>query len=243
MAGVRNGLVRMRRLAVDEPDLARARPFGLEVVDRRNDRADDARHQRKAALRIEDRIGEHVARLERAVVAQQQHPAVERARHDGGQQARSGHLRAGPSRSSRSTVASAGNGPCPQMTSGACEPARCTIAGNSPPGPLRCGSTICSTKPAADRGIEGVSAALENRHAGLRRKPVRRRHRAERAADIRSCRERRLHRASAIAWIRAYLRRAERESASRAGRASRAGIWTESLSIISSLFPETVAEP
>src|SRR5688500_9521789 len=55
-------------------------------------------------------------------------------------------------------VAPAGTGPCPQNTctgrSG--EPTR---IGTSPPGPLRCGSTTCSTKPA----VTAASTALPPR--------------------------------------------------------------------------------
>src|SRR5207248_6436472 len=41
-----------------------------------------------------------------------------------------------------------GAGPCAQSTTGS-EPAGQRIAGRSPPGPFRCGSTTCSVKPAA----------------------------------------------------------------------------------------------
>src|SRR5262245_1909789 len=48
-------------------------------------------------------------------------------------------------------VASAGAGPCPQITSTLSLPLRvsCRITGTSPPGPLRCGSTTCSVKAVA----------------------------------------------------------------------------------------------
>src|SRR5829696_7255301 len=45
-------------------------------------------------------------------------------------------------------VAPAGATPCPASTLGA-PPATLKISGTSPPGPHRCGSTTCSTKPAA----------------------------------------------------------------------------------------------
>ena len=53
-----------------------------------------------------------------------------------------------PSRS-RVTVAAAGTTPCPQSTRGVGSDAVTNTAGTSPPGPHRCGSTTCSTKPAA----------------------------------------------------------------------------------------------
>src|SRR3954470_9576353 len=44
-------------------------------------------------------------------------------------------------------VAARGAGPCPQITRG--RPSLQSMIGTSPPGPLRCGSTTCSVKPAA----------------------------------------------------------------------------------------------
>ncbi len=48
-----------------------------------------------------------------------------------------------------SIVAAAGAGPWPHSTFGTGSSAVATIAGTSPPGPFRCGSTTCSTNPAA----------------------------------------------------------------------------------------------
>src|SRR5882757_8457110 len=46
-------------------------------------------------------------------------------------------------------VAPAGATPCAHSTRGVGSAAVAKIAGMSPPGPTRCGSTTCSTKPAA----------------------------------------------------------------------------------------------
>jgi len=46
-------------------------------------------------------------------------------------------------------VAPAGATPWPHRTTGRGSSPRAKIAGTSPPGPLRCGSTTCSTNPAA----------------------------------------------------------------------------------------------
>ena len=46
-------------------------------------------------------------------------------------------------------VAAAGTGPCPLTTSTRPCPAGAARIGTSPPGPFRCGSTTCSTNPAA----------------------------------------------------------------------------------------------
>ena len=80
----------------------------------------------------------------------------------------------------------AGAGPCPQSTRGVGSFAVATIAGRSPPGPFRCGSTTCSTKPPADGGVEGVAAELEHPLGRLRGQPVGRGHHPEGAREGRS---------------------------------------------------------
>ena len=54
-----------------------------------------------------------------------------------------------PSARNASMVAAAGAGPWPQSTRTPSSLAAWKIAGSSPPGPFRCGSATCSTKPAA----------------------------------------------------------------------------------------------
>ena len=63
--------------------------------------------------------------------------------------ARSPGTRSRPSDRYASIVAASGAGPCPHTTTGSPRSTGHTIAGTSPPGPLRCGSTTCSTNPAA----------------------------------------------------------------------------------------------
>ena len=60
-------------------------------------------------------------------------------------------------------VAAAGAGPCPQITSGLPRFTSYRIAGTSPPGPLRCGSTTCSVKAvaaAASKALPPFSSTL-----------------------------------------------------------------------------------
>src|SRR5690606_20658800 len=64
-----------------------------------------------------------------------------------------------PSSRSFSTDAALGATPWPEMASTACFSSDQTRIGTSPPGPFRCGSTTCSTKPAAT----AASAALPPR--------------------------------------------------------------------------------
>src|SRR5690606_14354774 len=54
-----------------------------------------------------------------------------------------------PSSAKASGVAAAGATPWPQSTAGRSSWGRLKLIGTSPPGPFRCGSTICRTKPQA----------------------------------------------------------------------------------------------
>ncbi len=58
-------------------------------------------------------------------------------------------IRVRPMPRNRSTEAAAGATPWPQSTMGRSAPAGIRMIGTSPPGPFRCGSTICSVKPVA----------------------------------------------------------------------------------------------
>src|ERR1700678_3229365 len=49
------------------------------------------------------------------------------------------------------------------MTVGSASSPRLTRIGTSPPGPLRCGSTICSVKPAATAASKAFPPASSNR--------------------------------------------------------------------------------
>ncbi len=58
-------------------------------------------------------------------------------------------MRLTPISRSRAMLAAAGATPWPQITVGRSAPAGIRMIGTSPPGPFRCGSTICSVKPVA----------------------------------------------------------------------------------------------
>lgn len=80
------------------------------------------------------------------MVTQEQQPGVDRTRDGGRQRPRAGDKL----QPQGAVVLSAGAGPWPMRTTG--RPGSCAvvkIAGMSPPGPLRCGSTTWSTNPAA----------------------------------------------------------------------------------------------
>ena len=62
-------------------------------------------------------------------------------------------------------VAPAGAGPWPQSTRGAGSSAVAMMAGTSPPGPLRCGSTTCRTNPAATAASNALPPSSRMRMA------------------------------------------------------------------------------
>ncbi len=64
-----------------------------------------------------------------------------------------------------SGVAAAGAGPWPQSTRGVGSAAVDTIAGRSPPGPLRCGSTTCRTNPPAAAASKALPPSSSMRWA------------------------------------------------------------------------------
>ncbi|MNX58533.1 hypothetical protein D3C86_893810 [compost metagenome] len=96
-AGPRSGqrriaeqLAGFRNLAAGHIHLGGRGPVRLEEILQAGDGVGNARHQRMAVLGVIDGGFEHVAHAHRAMVAQQQHPGVERPRNDGGQQAVAG---------------------------------------------------------------------------------------------------------------------------------------------------------
>ena len=116
------------------------------------DRADGGArplHQRMPVLGVADGGLQHVAQAHRAVVAQDQHEGLERAGHAGRQQPGAGHdveaefvavVLDGGARRGRTLAAD---------HDGVVLLAVQIIAGTSPPGPHRCGSTTCSVKAVA----------------------------------------------------------------------------------------------
>ena len=89
--GVAEQLMRLRRAAARCPDGGGGRPFGLEILDQPLHRRGDARQDRVAVARIVDGRAHHIGDLHRAVVAQQQHPAVEGAGDHRGQEPGAGN--------------------------------------------------------------------------------------------------------------------------------------------------------
>ena len=168
--------------------LGRARPLAQERFDV-PDRRDDRGHDRVPVLGVADRVREHVLEPPRAEPLEEQQPAAERPGDARREQPGAGHQLV-PERAEPLDRRRRGETPCAHSTSGSPSSAGQITAGRSPPGPFRCGSTTCSDEAGRTRRVERVPAALEHRHPGGRGEPVRRRDRAERAAQLRARRER-----------------------------------------------------
>jgi hypothetical protein len=129
------------------------------------------------------RIAEHVGEPPRAVLAQQQHPGVERPRHHRRQQAGAGHLLE-PERSkmiecrARRVGALAANNDR-LLGVGALEDDRHFAAGA-----VEVRLDHLQHESSRDRRVKRVAAALEHRHAGGGREPMGRGDRPERAAQL-----------------------------------------------------------
>ncbi len=174
--------VRRGRRAVRQPGRGRRRPLGAEVVGEPRDRVGDARQHRMAVPRIADRRGQRLGHVQRAVVAQQQHPAVERPRHHRRQQAR-------PRHQSQAQPAEV-----PDRRPGRRHPLRAKhphLAVRRAKdhrqvarGAVQVRLHHLQDQPHDHGRIEGVAAALEHAHAGGRRDPVGRGADAEGAADL-----------------------------------------------------------
>ena len=90
----------------------------------------------------------------------------------------------------RSIVAAAGATPWPQRTSGSPRSARPEDDRQVAAGAVQVRLDDLQREAGRDRGVERVAAALEHRHAGRGREPVRRRDHAEGAAQLGPGRER-----------------------------------------------------
>ncbi len=168
-----------------QPQLPRAGPLALEQVRHALDRGDDPPERRKPAAGVLDRMGEHVAEAQRAVLEQHQQPRAERAGHARRQQARAGHdveaqlvaqqLHAG--RRGRDALAA--------------EHERLAALGRPrdrrhvPARTVEMRLHDLQDEAGGDRGVERVAAALEHGHPRPGGQPVRRGHHPEAARQLR----------------------------------------------------------
>ncbi len=142
-----------------------------------------ALHQRVAFARIEDCRRQHIGKPHGAVVAQQDHPGVEHARHTCGKQAGAGdHVEA-------EAAVMRDGGPCRRGTLAAnhlrmplahIEQDHWHVAARS----IEVGLDDLERERGRAGGVEGVAAFFQHRHAHRRCDPMGRRHDPERALDF-----------------------------------------------------------
>ena len=175
----------LRDAAAGQINRGGARPVLAEERCDRDERLDDARHERVAVLGVAERRLEHVAQAERSVVAEEEHPRVERARHSRRQEPRAGDeletkrregLDRRPCR--RHALAAERSGALLLL---APEQDRHFAARA-----VEMRLHHLQRERGGDGGVEGVAAAFEHPHRGRRCEPVGRGGHAERAADLRT---------------------------------------------------------
>ena len=173
----------LRHLAVGQIDRGRSRPVLAEQLLDGLDGGGGALDQRMAVARIGDRGRQHVAQPHRAVVAQQQHPGVERAGHAGREQAGAGHhveafapvMRDGGAGRRRALAADhLGAAALHVMDDDRHVAARA----------VQMRLDHLQREGGGDAGVEGVAAALQHRHADRGGDPVGRGDDAEGAVDL-----------------------------------------------------------
>ena len=155
----------------------------------RGDGGAGALDQRVTVLRVADRGREHLGKRHGSVVAQQQHPGLERAGHAGGEEAGAGHeieslaaiMRDGGGGRRRSLTADHLRLAAPHVVNNDRHVAARTVE-------MRLDHLQRERR--RHRRIEGVAALLQRRHADGGRDPMRRSDDAEGAFDLGPRRER-----------------------------------------------------
>ncbi len=172
-----------RHAATRQINRGGARPVLAEERRDRDERLDDPRHERIPVLRIAQCRLEHLAQAERAVVAEEEHPRVERARHRRRQEPRAGDELQTKRRESLDRR------PCRRYALAA--ERSCALLLLAPEEDRHFAARAVEMRlhhlqreRGGDGGVEGVAAAFEHPHRGRGREPVRRGGDAERAADL-----------------------------------------------------------
>jgi hypothetical protein len=189
--GVGEELAGARCLAAREVDVRRRGPLRLEQLAHGLDGLADALHGRVAVLGVADGVRQHLVEGQGAVVAQQQHPGVERARYGDGERPGAGdevQAEAPVVRDGRPGRRDALPAQHPYLAAGRGEEDR-HLTGRAVEVRL---DDVQHEGPRHGR-VVGVAAALQNGHRRLRGEPVGGGDHAEGALEGRSGRE---HRAS-----------------------------------------------
>ena len=173
----------LRHLAAGQIDRRRGRPILTEQRFDGRDGGVRALDQGMALARIEDRGREHVGEPHGAVVAQQHHPGVEHARHAGGKKAGARHH----VEAEAAVMRDGGLGRRRTLAADHLGPALADVVENDrniPARPVEMGLDHLQREGGGDRGVEGIAALFQHRHADRRRDPVGRRDHAEGALDL-----------------------------------------------------------
>ncbi len=190
LPGVREYRVAMRAMhgaTAWQPQRGRTRPVLGEQLGHQLDGRGDPVDDRISVACVADRVAEHVAQRQGAVLAQQGQPTVPRTRHGRGEQSGAGNQ-------VEALVAIAlDGGACRRDTLSAQHPRGRIGRGGEHRGHLAAGTVEVRFDDLQDESrchgrVKGVAALLQHGHAGRRREPVRARHHAERAGQLRpSC--------------------------------------------------------
>ena len=154
-----------------------------EKLVHRGDGGAGALDQRMAVLRVADRRRQHVAQRQRAVVAQEQHPGLERAGHAGGEQPGAGHQ----IEPFAAIMRDGGAGRRRSLAADHLRLAALDVVDDDrhvAAGAVEMRLDHLQREGGRHRGIEGIAAVLQHRHADRGRDPVRRGDDAERAVDL-----------------------------------------------------------
>jgi hypothetical protein len=173
-----------RHAAARQIDRRRSRPvLAKQLLDARDGRA-RALYQRMAFGRVEERRRQHIGKRHGAVVAQQQHPGLERPGHTGGEQAGArNQIEAEPT-----IVRHGGAGGRRALAANHLDLALTCIVhdhGDVAARAIEMRLGHLQREGGRHRGIERIAAALQRAHADRSRDPVGRGDRPERTVDLR----------------------------------------------------------
>ena len=174
---------RRRHRAVRQINRGRTRPMRAKHLGHHGDGRGGALDQRMAALRVADRRREDVGEPQRAVVAQDQHPGLERAGHAGGKEPGAGH-EVEPFLAVMRNRCAGRRRPLAADHFGF---AALHIVENHrhvAAGAVEMRLDHLQRERRRHGGVEGIAALLQRRHADRRGDPVRGRDDAERALDF-----------------------------------------------------------
>ena len=172
-----------RQLAAGQVDRGRRRPVRAEQLRDRRDGGVRALDQRMALAGVEDRGRQHVGEPHGAVVAQQQHPGVEHAGHAGGEQAGARHHVEGLA----AVMRDGGGGRRRALAADHLDLALAHVVDddrNVAARAVEMRLDHLQREGGGDRGVEGIAALLQGRHADRGGDPMGRGDDAERAVDL-----------------------------------------------------------